>query len=183
MSRAPSPATCSPSRSWSSRPRTGGGRRSSPASGCWPTSFPEPWLNLPGGSGGHNASNSLRGHARLRPFPGTMGWRPAETGQHSVIPPSEWGGNMDIKHLRAGTTLYLPVGRSRRPVLGRRYPCRHGRRRGVRDRRGDGHGHRRPPHRPPGHGAPGIRSTGSRPANWPPASSPAITYARGSDLI
>jgi acetamidase/formamidase len=26
------------------------------------------------------------------------------------VPPSRWGGNMDTKHLRAGTTLYLPVG-------------------------------------------------------------------------
>jgi acetamidase/formamidase len=26
------------------------------------------------------------------------------------VPPSRWGGNIDTKHLRAGTTLYLPVG-------------------------------------------------------------------------
>ncbi len=26
------------------------------------------------------------------------------------MPPSTWGGNLDIKHLRVGTTLYLPVG-------------------------------------------------------------------------
>jgi acetamidase/formamidase len=26
-----------------------------------------------------------------------------------VLPPTKWGGNIDIKHLRAGTTLYLPV--------------------------------------------------------------------------
>ena len=35
---------------------------------------------------------------------------PREPGQHSIVPPSDWGGNLDIKHLRAGTTLYLPVG-------------------------------------------------------------------------
>ena len=44
------------------------------------------------------------------PFPGTIGVAPAEPGPHSVVPPSRWGGNMDTKHLRAGTTLYLPVG-------------------------------------------------------------------------
>ena len=35
---------------------------------------------------------------------------PREPGPHSIVPPSDWGGNLDIKHLRAGTTLYLPVG-------------------------------------------------------------------------
>ena len=44
------------------------------------------------------------------PFPGTIGVAPAEPGEHAIVPPSDWGGNMDIKHLRAGSTLYLPVG-------------------------------------------------------------------------
>ncbi len=44
------------------------------------------------------------------PFPGTIGVAPPEPGPHSIVPPSRWGGNMDIKHLRAGTTLLLPVG-------------------------------------------------------------------------
>lgn len=26
------------------------------------------------------------------------------------MPPSRWGGNLDIKHLTTGATLYLPVG-------------------------------------------------------------------------
>ena len=45
-----------------------------------------------------------------RPFPGTIGVAPAESGEHSTVPPSRWGGNMDTKHLRAGTLLFLPVG-------------------------------------------------------------------------
>jgi acetamidase/formamidase len=45
-----------------------------------------------------------------RPFPGTLGVAPAEPGPHSIVPPRRWGGNMDIKHLNPGTTLYLPVG-------------------------------------------------------------------------
>src|SRR5439155_3802659 len=45
-----------------------------------------------------------------RPFPGTIGVAPAEPGEHSIVPPSRWGGNLDTKHLRVGSTLYLPVG-------------------------------------------------------------------------
>ena len=50
------------------------------------------------------------GRVPLRPFAGTIGLAPAEPGPHSIVPPSRWGGNMDIKHLRAGTTLLLPIG-------------------------------------------------------------------------
>ena len=34
---------------------------------------------------------------------------PAEPGTHSIVPPRRVGGNMDIRDLAAGTTLYLPV--------------------------------------------------------------------------
>ncbi|MFT5132137.1 MAG: acetamidase/formamidase [Gammaproteobacteria bacterium] len=42
-------------------------------------------------------------------FPGIMGTALDEIGQHSTIPPRKNGGNMDIKHLCKGSTLYLPV--------------------------------------------------------------------------
>jgi len=45
----------------------------------------------------------------LKPFIGTIGLAPAAPGLHSVIPPRRVGGNMDIRDLSAGTTLYLPV--------------------------------------------------------------------------
>jgi acetamidase/formamidase len=45
----------------------------------------------------------------LEPFLGVMGVALAEQGEHSTIPPRKTGGNMDIKQLTAGTTLYLPV--------------------------------------------------------------------------
>ncbi len=45
----------------------------------------------------------------LKAFPGTIGVAPAEAGQHSIVPPRHCGGNMDIRDLSAGTTLYLPV--------------------------------------------------------------------------
>jgi acetamidase/formamidase len=45
----------------------------------------------------------------LAPFPGIAGVAPAEDGEHSTTPPRRVGGNLDIKHLTAGPTLYLPV--------------------------------------------------------------------------
>ncbi|WP_318569975.1 acetamidase/formamidase family protein [Salinigranum marinum] len=42
-------------------------------------------------------------------FPGIAGVAPAETGEHDTLPPRDTGGNFDIKHLTAGSTLYLPV--------------------------------------------------------------------------
>jgi acetamidase/formamidase len=48
----------------------------------------------------------------LSPFPGTIGVAPGEDGSHSTTPPRNVGGNMDTKHLTAGTTLFLPVAAS-----------------------------------------------------------------------
>ncbi|MGM3387443.1 acetamidase/formamidase family protein [Stutzerimonas stutzeri] len=45
----------------------------------------------------------------LKPFAGTIGLALAESGLHSVVPPRRVGGNLDIRDLAAGTTLYLPV--------------------------------------------------------------------------
>ncbi|MFP8967938.1 acetamidase/formamidase family protein [Pokkaliibacter sp. CJK22405] len=45
----------------------------------------------------------------LKPFAGTLGVAPAAPGKHSIIPPRHVGGNLDIRDLGAGTTLYLPV--------------------------------------------------------------------------
>ncbi|MBV1837103.1 acetamidase/formamidase family protein [Acetobacter estunensis] len=45
----------------------------------------------------------------LKPFAGTVGVAPMEAGQHSVVPPRRVGGNLDIRDLTEGVTLYLPV--------------------------------------------------------------------------
>ncbi|KAH8091763.1 Formamidase [Cristinia sonorae] len=45
----------------------------------------------------------------LKPFSGEMGVAPEEKGQYSTIPPYATGGNIDLKHLTAGSTVYLPV--------------------------------------------------------------------------
>ena len=45
----------------------------------------------------------------LKPFPGTLGVARKEPGQYSSVPPGEYAGNLDIRDLVAGTTLYVPV--------------------------------------------------------------------------
>jgi len=45
----------------------------------------------------------------LRPFCGIMGVAPAEHGEFRTRPPGIFGGNMDVRELATGATLYLPV--------------------------------------------------------------------------
>jgi acetamidase/formamidase len=49
------------------------------------------------------------GKVPLKPFTGTIGVAPAEPGLHSIVPPRQVGGNMDVRDIGAGTVLYLPV--------------------------------------------------------------------------
>ncbi|QCS41089.1 acetamidase/formamidase family protein [Natrinema versiforme] len=70
--------------------------------------FPEPALHvwdLEDGVG--RFGNGIE--VPLDPFPGVIGVAPAEDGTHTTFPPRSVGGNMDIKQLTAGSTLYLPV--------------------------------------------------------------------------
>jgi acetamidase/formamidase len=93
------------------RPHDWGWTAIIPGFGLLADEFPDPWLRI-------SQVDARRGSVRFAdgvtlpfaPFPGTIGVAPAEPGQHSVVPPTRWGGNMDIKHLRMGTTLLLPVG-------------------------------------------------------------------------
>ena len=55
------------------------------------------------------AAFSPVGHVPLKPFAGTMGLALAAPGLHSIVPPRRVGGNLDIRDLCAGSTLYLPV--------------------------------------------------------------------------
>ena len=45
----------------------------------------------------------------LRPFCGIMGVAPAEDGEFRTRPPGLFGGNLDVRDLVKGATLYLPV--------------------------------------------------------------------------
>jgi acetamidase/formamidase len=82
-----------------------------PGFGLLADEFPEPWLRI---SRVDASAGSVRWSDGItlahRPFPGTLGVALPEPGEHSIVPPSRFGGNMDVKHLRAGSTLYLPVG-------------------------------------------------------------------------
>ncbi|HYY33831.1 MAG TPA: acetamidase/formamidase family protein [Gaiellaceae bacterium] len=80
-----------------------------PGFGLLADEFPEPWLRISDVDDERvGFSNAIS--LPCRPFPGTIGVAPAEPGEHSIVPPSRFGGNMDTKHLRAGATLFLPVG-------------------------------------------------------------------------
>jgi acetamidase/formamidase len=82
-----------------------------PGFGLLADEFPKPWLNISKVDPGQHAVRFADGITLpFSPFPGTIGVAPDEPGRHSVLPPRKWGGNMDIKHLRVGTTLFLPVG-------------------------------------------------------------------------
>jgi acetamidase/formamidase len=45
----------------------------------------------------------------LRPFCGILGVQPAEPGEFRTRPPGPFGGNLDVRHLVAGSRLHLPV--------------------------------------------------------------------------
>ena len=45
----------------------------------------------------------------LRPFPGVLGVARAEPGRYSTVPPGRYAGNLDIRELTAGSSLYVPV--------------------------------------------------------------------------
>jgi acetamidase/formamidase len=45
----------------------------------------------------------------LRPFCGVMGVERAEDGEFRTRPPGPFGGNMDVRQLGTGATLYLPI--------------------------------------------------------------------------
>jgi len=93
------------------RPQNWGWTALIPGFGLLADEFTEPWLKISEVDRERSCivwSDSIK--LQYRPFPGTIGVAPAEPGEHSIVPPSRWGGNLDTKHLRAGTSLYLPVG-------------------------------------------------------------------------
>jgi len=85
-----------------------------PGRGLLPESdFPESFLQIWDVSDGAFARIRARSGTRVAvpqaPFPGVIGTALDEPGGHSTMPPRKNGGNMDIRQLGAGTTVYLPV--------------------------------------------------------------------------
>ena len=71
--------------------------------------FSKPFLQIWDLSDKKHARLGNRVAVPIAPFPGVMGVALDEPGGHSTMPPRRAGGNMDIKQLVAGATLYLPV--------------------------------------------------------------------------
>jgi len=76
--------------------------------GLLPEDFLDPAIHVWDleGEGGHFVDGI---EVPLDPFPGVVGVAPAGSGTHSTTPPRPVGGNLDVKHLTAGATVYLPV--------------------------------------------------------------------------
>jgi acetamidase/formamidase len=91
------------------RPQGWGWTAIIPGFGLLADEYPDPWLRI-----SHVEGDRVRWSDAIslpfRPFPGTLGVAMPEPGAHSIVPPSRYGGNLDTKHLNAGTTLCLPVG-------------------------------------------------------------------------
>ncbi len=69
--------------------------------------YPEPWTRIIPVKDGHAIfDENIR--IPIDPFPGTLIVAPAE-GSHGTLIPKEYGGNMDSKACKVGTTVYLPI--------------------------------------------------------------------------
>ncbi len=79
-----------------------------PGFGLLTDDFPDPFLHI-SRYDAQQVSFTPEIHLPTVPFPGTIGVALAEAGSHSVVPPRQVGGNMDIHDLTRGTVLYLPV--------------------------------------------------------------------------
>jgi len=80
-----------------------------PGMGLLAEDFSEPHLRIWDLADGQVGRLDDVARVPLDPFCGVMGLAWAEPGEHTTMPPRRTGGNMDIKQLVAGSTLYLPV--------------------------------------------------------------------------
>jgi len=72
--------------------------------------FAEPWIRgFPMDPGATEVRFNDRVTLPLAPFAGVLGVAPATDSMLVTIPPRTNGGNMDNRHMIAGTTVYLPV--------------------------------------------------------------------------
>jgi acetamidase/formamidase len=80
-----------------------------PELGLLAEDFPDGYLKAWDLRGGDRAVLVPGVEVPFEPFLGTMGNCIDEPGSHLPFPPNEGGGNVDTRHLTAGSTLWLPV--------------------------------------------------------------------------
>ena len=80
-----------------------------PGLGLLASDFPDPYVRY--FDLGDRKTAELRHDIQIpvAPFCGTMGVATDEPGPIAVLPPTKGAGNIDTRHLTAGTKLYLPV--------------------------------------------------------------------------
>lgn len=82
-----------------------------PGFGLLADQFTEPALHLWKFDSTNPKSSTHSSGAKigLKPFVGTIGTALAEPGLHSVVPPRQVGGNLDIRDMAVGTNVLIPV--------------------------------------------------------------------------
>lgn len=91
------------------KPGTWGWTGLIPGLGLLASDFPDPYIRY--FDLGDRQSTELRHdiHIPVAPFCGTMGVATDDPGPIDVLPPTKGAGNIDTRHLTAGTRLYLPI--------------------------------------------------------------------------
>jgi acetamidase/formamidase len=80
-----------------------------PELGLLAADFPDPFLKIFDLRNGTTATVAPGVEVPLQPFLGTMGVTTDEPGSVAPFPPHKGGGNVDCRHLIAGSSLWLPV--------------------------------------------------------------------------
>lgn len=91
-------------------PRAYASNNSAPGKGLFPTQFDKPYIKYyyldTKKMQMQFAPNIV---VPLAPFPGIIAVARTEPGKYDSIPPGPFGGNMDLREMTEGTTIYLPV--------------------------------------------------------------------------
>jgi acetamidase/formamidase len=77
--------------------------------GLLPDDFPKPFVKTFDLRNGRNVEVCQQVTVPLAPFLGTMGTQPDAPPSAPSFPPHKGGGNIDTRHLTAGSTLWRPV--------------------------------------------------------------------------
>ena len=109
-----------------------------PTSGIFQEDYPYPRMKLIPLDREHMVARFAPGiEIPLKPFFGSMGIAPPGSAKLNSAPPWIHAGNMDLKELTEGSTLYIPVHQKGALFEAGGWPCRHGQWRDRRNRDGD----------------------------------------------